>query len=117
MIPAIAAGARWKKSSALHSRISSPSPRHLTDHLMWQLGAIPIRPEVREAAELIIGNLNEDGYLIASDEELLGIAPPAPPEADAAVAENVVKEAAALGLAATRRTGGAASRTDVTRRI
>ncbi len=33
-----------------------------------------------EAAELVIGNLNEDGYLIASDEELLGVAPPAPPE-------------------------------------
>ena len=39
--------------------------------------------EVREAADLIVGNLNEDGYLIASDDELLGIAPPAPPEADA----------------------------------
>ncbi len=58
-----------------------------------------MRPEVREAAEVIIGNLNEDGYLIASDEELLGIAPPAPPEVDATIAENVVKEAAALGLA------------------
>ncbi len=56
-------------------------------------------PEVREAAEVIIGNLSEDGYLIASDEELLGIAPPAPPEVDATIAENVVKEAAALGLA------------------
>src|SRR5206468_1642213 len=73
-------------------------PSTLTDHLMWQLGAISTRPPVREAAELIIGNLNEDGYLIASDEELLGIAPPASPEADAAKAEHVVKEAAALGL-------------------
>jgi RNA polymerase sigma-54 factor len=73
-------------------------PGNLTDHLTWQLGAIPTRPQVREAAELIIGNLNEDGYLIASDEELLGVAPPAPPEADASVADNVVKEAAALGL-------------------
>ena len=56
-------------------------------------------PEVREAAEIIIGNLSEDGYLIASDEELLGIAPPAAPEVDATIAANVVKEAAALGLA------------------
>src|SRR5262249_46581581 len=40
-------------------------------------------------------------YLIASDEELLGVAPPAPPEADAAVVEKVVKEAAALGLEAS----------------
>jgi len=76
-------------------------PSNLTDHLTWQLGSIPIRREVREAAELVIGNLNEDGYLIASDEELLGVTPPAPPEADAAAAENLVKEAAALGLAST----------------
>jgi RNA polymerase sigma-54 factor len=73
-------------------------PSNLTDHLTWQLGALPTSPKVREAAELVIGNLNEDGYLIASDEELLGVAPPAPPEADATIVENVVKEAAALGL-------------------
>src|SRR6266700_4559062 len=73
-------------------------PSTLTDHLVWQLGSIPTRPEVREAAELVIGNLNEDGYLIASDEELLGIVPAASPEIDAAKSESVVKEAAALGL-------------------
>src|SRR5436305_5991429 len=39
-------------------------PSNLSDHLKWQLGALPVRPEVREAAELVIGNLNEDGYLI-----------------------------------------------------
>ena len=74
-------------------------PTTLTDHLAWQLGALSLRREVREAAEQIIGNLNEDGYLIASDEEMLGVAPPAPPEADAAAARNIVSEAAALGLA------------------
>jgi RNA polymerase sigma-54 factor len=73
-------------------------PTNLTDHLAWQLGALSLRREVREAAEQIIGNLNEDGYLIASDEEMLGVAPPAPPEADAATARNIVSEAAALGL-------------------
>ncbi|MBZ5704502.1 MAG: RNA polymerase factor sigma-54 [Acidobacteriia bacterium] len=73
-------------------------PTNLTDHLTWQLGALSVRPPVREAAELVIGNLSEDGYLIASDEELLGVAPPAPPEVDAVIAESVVKEAAALGL-------------------
>jgi RNA polymerase sigma-54 factor len=73
-------------------------PTNLTDHLAWQLGALSLRPEVREAAEQIIGNLNEDGYLIASDEEMLGIAPPATPEADAATAKNIVSEAQALGL-------------------
>jgi RNA polymerase sigma-54 factor len=73
-------------------------PTNLTDHLAWQLGALSLRREVREAAEQIIGNLNEDGYLIASDEEMLGIAPPAAPEADAEAAKNIISEAAALGL-------------------
>ncbi|HZZ39472.1 MAG TPA: RNA polymerase sigma-54 factor [Acidobacteriaceae bacterium] len=48
------------------------SPATLTDHLFWQLGALNLSPAVREAAEYIIGNLNEDGYLTATDEELLG---------------------------------------------
>jgi len=73
-------------------------PTNLTDHLAWQLGALSLRREVREAAEQIIGNLNEDGYLIASDEEMLGIAPPAAPEADAEAAKSIISEAAALGL-------------------
>jgi RNA polymerase sigma-54 factor len=73
-------------------------PSNLSDHLAWQLGALPVRPEVREAAEVVIGNLSEDGYLIASDDELMGIAPPAPPDVDATITESVVKEAAALGL-------------------
>src|ERR1051325_8015691 len=51
-------------------------PSNLTDHLRSQLGSLSLRAEVREAAELIIGNLNEDGYLIASDHELLGVGPP-----------------------------------------
>src|SRR5438270_6331501 len=49
-------------------------PGTLTDHLMWQLGAEDIDEAVREAAELVIGNLNEDGYLLASDEELMKFA-------------------------------------------
>src|SRR6476646_797092 len=51
-------------------------PTNLTDHLMWQLGALSVSRGVREAAELIIGNLNEDGYLIATDDELMGVAAP-----------------------------------------
>src|SRR2546430_3904439 len=51
-------------------------PSTLTDHLTWQLHAMHLRPAIAEAGEVIIGNLEEDGYLTASDEELLGIAPP-----------------------------------------
>src|SRR5499427_10436304 len=54
-------------------------PGNLTDHLLWQLGAISVTPPVHQAAVEIIGNLNEDGYLIASDDELMGVVPPAPP--------------------------------------
>jgi RNA polymerase sigma-54 factor len=68
-------------------------PSTLTDHLMWQLGAISVSPEVHEAAELVIGNLNEDGYLIASDEELLGL--PEQPGAKAEASQVVVPEIAA----------------------
>jgi RNA polymerase sigma-54 factor len=87
-------------------------PGSLTDHLVWQLGSISMRPEVQEAVELIIGNLNEDGYLIASDEELLGVSPPAPPESDAAVVENVFKEAAALGLSSSEENSSEESLSD-----
>ncbi len=81
-------------------------PTTLTDHLAWQLGALSLCAAVREAAEQVIGNLNEDGYLIASDEEMLGVAPPAPPEADAEAASKIVSEAAALGLGAEVSPGG-----------
>jgi RNA polymerase sigma-54 factor len=82
-------------------------PGNLTDHLTWQLGALSVTSAVREAAELIIGNLNEDGYLIASDDELMGVTPPAAPEADAAAQESLLKEAHALGLAAAVEEAGA----------
>lgn len=45
-------------------------PSTLSDHLLWQLGALTLRPDVRAAAELVVGNLNENGYLTASDEDL-----------------------------------------------
>src|SRR4051812_44414643 len=46
-------------------------PSTLTDHLMWQLGAIHLTEPQRIAAELVIGNLNEDGYLTATEDELM----------------------------------------------
>ena len=93
------------RSSGEMEEIEKPSfenflskPGNLSDHLLWQLGAISVRPPVHQAAEIIIGNLNEEGYLIASDEELLGIGPVATPEADQEVAAKIVGEAEALGL-------------------
>jgi len=43
---------------------------NLTDHLTWQLEMTPIDDRQREIAEAIIGNLNDDGYLDATIEEL-----------------------------------------------
>jgi RNA polymerase sigma-54 factor len=65
------------KTSSNFEDIERPSfdnflsaPTNLADHLIWQLGSITLSPQVRLAAELVIGNLNEDGYLAATDEEL-----------------------------------------------
>lgn len=42
----------------------------LTDHLMWQLSLSRLAGEDRRIAAEIIGNLNEDGYLVATLEEI-----------------------------------------------
>ncbi|HEU4982543.1 MAG TPA: RNA polymerase sigma-54 factor [Acidobacteriaceae bacterium] len=57
------------ETPSLENYLSQPGT--LTDHLIWQIGSMSLSPAVREAAEYIIGNLNEDGYLSATDEELL----------------------------------------------
>src|SRR5438477_2768687 len=43
-------------------------PQTLTDHLEWQLGLSTVDENIRLACHSIIGNLNEDGYLCAVDE-------------------------------------------------
>jgi RNA polymerase sigma-54 factor len=66
-------------------------PGTLSDHLMWQLGSVTVRLAVYAAAELVIGNLNEEGYLTASDDELMGVAQAREsedPTASAAAAEH-----------------------------
>ncbi|HXA05623.1 MAG TPA: RNA polymerase factor sigma-54 [Bryobacteraceae bacterium] len=46
------------------------APLTLGDHLRSQLSVSLLSDEVRDAAETIIGNLDEDGYLTASLEEI-----------------------------------------------
>lgn len=72
------------RSSTNMEEIERPSfenflskPSTLTDHLLWQLGSLSVRQEVAAAAELVIGNLNEEGYLTASEDELMGVNPDA----------------------------------------
>src|SRR3954447_1757639 len=42
----------------------------LYDHLLWQLHMADVAPRQREIAELIIGNLDPDGFLVATPEEI-----------------------------------------------
>jgi RNA polymerase sigma-54 factor len=45
-------------------------PTSLSDHLAWQLGALTLDPGLKQAAQFVIGNLDEGGYLSAGEEEL-----------------------------------------------
>jgi RNA polymerase sigma-54 factor len=51
------------------------SPQSLTEHLRWQLGGSICSDLVEEIAEVIIGNLDENGYLTAAMEEIMSAGP------------------------------------------
>ncbi|HEV8582038.1 MAG TPA: RNA polymerase factor sigma-54 [Thermoanaerobaculia bacterium] len=63
-------------SSMMEEREEPPIENSLTreadlyDHLLWQLHMAEVAPRQREIAELIIGNLNPDGFLMATPEEI-----------------------------------------------
>ncbi len=63
-------------SSMMEERDEPPIENSLTrepdlyDHLLWQLHMAEVSPRMREIAELIIGNLNPDGFLVATPEEI-----------------------------------------------
>ncbi|MEW6057080.1 MAG: RNA polymerase factor sigma-54 [Bdellovibrionota bacterium] len=42
----------------------------LTDHLLWQLSLSQFQEDERRLGELVVGNLNEDGYLLMPVEDL-----------------------------------------------
>lgn len=46
----------------------------LWDHLIWQLRLSNAEDRIRLVAEIVIGNIDEDGYLRASDEEIAKLA-------------------------------------------
>ena len=50
-------------------------PPNLTDHLSWQLAMSDASPKTKEIATFIIGNIDEDGYLRATDEEIASSGP------------------------------------------
>ncbi|MBN2339501.1 MAG: RNA polymerase factor sigma-54 [Acidobacteria bacterium] len=70
----------------------------LADHLEWQLGLTDVAPRLAEIARHIIGNLNEDGYLLIGLEELAATAGSTVEEA--AEALRVVQAMDPIGVAA-----------------
>src|SRR5208283_3809609 len=79
-------------------------PGTLTDHLLWQLGSLHVNEDVYRAAELVIGNLNEEGYLTATDDELLGLADqeqPLSPDLQQPKASDAAAQAPAAAATAT----------------
>ena len=67
---AIARGPPRKSKSCRRSRTRSRLPRSLADHLLWQLSLQTSDERVQEIGRAIIGNLDDDGYLVASVEEI-----------------------------------------------
>src|SRR5437870_11605847 len=57
----------------------------LSDHLMWQLSMQADEPLIREIGSAIIGNLDDDGYLVASFDELAAMGPWPLPEVERAL--------------------------------
>ncbi len=65
-----------KEIPALENVLSrSPS---LWDHLNWQANLTFFEPADRETAQVVIGNINEEGYLSSSEEELAKMAGASP---------------------------------------
>ncbi len=73
-------------------------PSSLTDHLEWQLSMSRCSDNVRAAAESIIGNLNEDGYLTATVDEIARTGQHEQGDVEAAL--TLVQEFDPLGVAA-----------------
>ena len=74
------------------------SPQGLTEHLAWQLSVTVCNETVREIAEVIIGNLDENGYLTVSLEEMARNGGYVPEDVEEALA--VVQEFDPLGVGA-----------------
>jgi RNA polymerase sigma-54 factor len=60
-------------------------PPNLPDHLTWQLAMSDASPMVKEIGQFIIGNIDEDGYLRATNEEIAASGPFDPEQVDKAV--------------------------------
>ena len=69
----------------------------LQDHLLWQLRLSNLSPDQKIVGELIIGNIDEDGYLRASVEEIAETLGTSPDKVEAVLME--VQEFDPVGVA------------------
>ncbi len=72
-------------------------PTTLSDHLAWQLGSLSLDARLEEAADFVVGNLDGDGYLTASEEELAAALRTVPKDAQSGNG-HLPDEAATLDL-------------------
>lgn len=70
----------------------------LTDHLEWQLSLQTEAEAIREIGEAIIGNLDDDGYLVASVDEIASMGPW--PVNDVETALRLIQSFDPIGVAA-----------------
>src|SRR3954471_15503494 len=73
-------------------------PPNLVDHLTWQLNMSDSSPRVKEIGAFIIGNIDEDGYLRASNEEVMAAGPYEQEEVEQAV--GVIQSLDPIGVGA-----------------
>jgi RNA polymerase sigma-54 factor len=57
----------------------------LSEHLLWQLRLSHVPDDIRKVGEIIIGNIDENGYLAASPEEIINAAETDEPTAEKAL--------------------------------
>ena len=70
----------------------------LTDHLMWQLRLSPLTEDEKKVGEQIIGNLDQNGYLMATMEEIAAQEKTSPDFAEEVLRK--IQEFDPLGIAA-----------------
>ncbi len=73
-------------------------PPNLSDHLTWQLSMSDASPRTKEIAQFIIGNIDEDGYLRATNDEIAASGGYAPE--DVATAVEAVQSLDPIGVGA-----------------
>ncbi|MGA9752195.1 MAG: RNA polymerase factor sigma-54 [Acidobacteriota bacterium] len=74
------------------------APESLAEHLEWQVSLSRLSPTEREVAQVIIGNLREDGYLMVSLEDVCAATGGTPEDAESVL--RVVQHMDPVGVAA-----------------